>query len=385
MIGLINEILLEASAILCAIYIIIILRYSFGWLALRRFDYPSANMKVCVIIAARNESESIFACLQSLQSQDHPAEYTQFIIVDDHSDDNTLKIAQEFAARDKRFQVLTLPSEMQGKKRAIRFAIDQTNAELIMTTDADCIVPSGWISRMASFYKGSKANMVIAPVMFFNESSAIEKMQSLEMLALMAFTGGSSYFGSPVLCNGANLAYSRKCFLELGGFEGIEGNPSGDDVLLMYKIQHKMPGTVKFLADKSAIVRTKAKANLVTLLQQRRRWASKGTSGMTATAKFSAGIVYLFNIMLLLSLLLSGLTEMLYPHWPPFFRISLILTGIKCLIDFLLLFLAASFFDKKGCLLYFLPQFILYPIYIAYVSWPFSDKTYTWKGRKIKY
>jgi len=43
------------------------------------------------------------------------------------------------------------------------------------------------------------------------------------------------------MCNGANLAYSKKAFEEAGGFTGIDNIASGDDMLLMHKIYKRYP------------------------------------------------------------------------------------------------------------------------------------------------
>ena len=58
------------------------------------------------------------------------------------------------------------------------------------------------------------------------------------------------------MCNGANLAYEKKVFYEVGGFEGIDKIASGDDMLLMHKIQKIYPDKIGYLKSADVIVKT---------------------------------------------------------------------------------------------------------------------------------
>ena len=52
------------------------------------------------------------------------------------------------------------------------------------------------------------------------------------------------------MCNGANIAYTKKIFEEVNGFKGNEHIASGDDEFLMHKIFEKYPDKVLFLKKK---------------------------------------------------------------------------------------------------------------------------------------
>ncbi len=80
------------------------------------------------------------------------------------------------------------------------------------------------------------------------------------------------------MCNGANLAYEKQAFEEVGGFTGIDMIASGDDMLLMYKIYHAYPGSVHYLKSPDAIVRTLPVDTVKGFMNQRIRWSSKADS-----------------------------------------------------------------------------------------------------------
>lgn len=369
---------------LCILYVVLIGCFSYGWSRTDNYSVlEKVNSKVTVIVAARNEEKNIADCLDALILQLYSADLFEICVVDDSSDDNTVSIVKGYIQKHAHIRLIELKgSGREGKKKAIGYAIATSDSELIVTTDADCTMGQDWLSTIVSFFKNSGAGMVVAPVAFNNEKNVFEKMQSLELMALMGSTGGALYFNKPILCNGANLAYKREFFLGAGGYSGIEEGLSGDDVLLMYKMNKKYPHSVHFLKSKDAIVRTGAKKDLREFIEQRKRWASKGFAVMNPETKAVALLVYCFNLVLVVLGLLSAFSSVKWGLGLEFFRICLILTGIKCFIDFLLLFLAASFFDKKHYLLFFLPEQFIYIFYVVVVGLLGNRGKYVWKGRR---
>lgn len=375
-------ILTAITCLCCIAYAGMIAFFSYGWMKTKHLKTPSSRkVRVAVIVAARNEENNIASCLEALMAQSYPAEKTEIIIVNDHSEDNTSAIVRKYIREGGNIQLLD--TEEKGKKAAIAKAIKNTSAELIITTDADCIMAEKWIETIVSFYEHSKAVMIVGPVAFHNEGSLFEKMQSLELMALLGSTGGALYFDKAIMCNGANLAYTRQIFNELEGFKGIDQGASGDDVLLMYKVSRRYKNKIKFLKDQDAIVSTSAKATLKEFTEQRKRWSSKGFGAFNAETKYVSLIVYMFSALIILTGILSGFSSVKSGICLSFFRICLILMGIKCVFDFLLLFLAASFYNKKRYLYLFLPLQFIYILYVVIIGLLGSSKKYEWKGRKF--
>ena len=168
------------------------------------------------------------------------------------------------------------------KKKAIETAIGLAKGSLIVTTDADCIVQPEWLKTIASYYENSGAVFIAAPVVYNDPSpgdSFFKKFfkifQSLDFMTLQGITGASVYKKFHNMCNGANLAYEKKVFHEVGGFEGIDNIASGDDMLLMHKIQKLYPDKIKYLKSTNVIVQTQPAETVKEFINQRIRWASK--------------------------------------------------------------------------------------------------------------
>ncbi|MGZ6551726.1 MAG: glycosyltransferase [Bacteroidia bacterium] len=340
---------------------------------------------VSIVIAARNEEKNIINCLDSIIKQSYNANKFEIIIIDDASTDLTNKLVSDYSERHPNIKLISLREDGKnvGKKFAIRKGIEKAKGELIVTTDADCSMGENWLRSVVSFYSGTNAKMIVSPVCFQNEKSIFEKMQSLEFIALIACGGSSLYYNKAIMCNGANLAYPKEVFMEMNGFDDIDEKASGDDVLLMYKIKRKYPEGVRFLKAEEAIVYTAANRNLKNFVQQRKRWSSKGFMAFNRETKLVSLLIYSFCFSLLTLPLLGSICLRNTMFYPVFMEICLILLLIKCFIDFLLLFLSASFFKKKELLVYFLPEQAIYILYIVLTGLMGTWGKYEWKGRQM--
>lgn len=376
-------ILISVGLFLGIFYLLLIASYCYAWIKTgeTKIDLET-SVFVSVIVAARNEEKNIATCLDALLAQKYSADKFEIIIVDDHSDDSTYQVICKYAEKYSQIKVIRLEENASGKKQAIKYAIEISKGELIVTTDADCEMGKNWLLSIVSFYKKTDAKMIVAPVALYKENSLFEKMQSLEFMALMVCGGASLFYNKAILCNGANLAYQKNVYIEVGGFDDINDRASGDDVLLMYKIKKRYPKGIYFLKNEEAIVYTKAQETVKEFVQQRKRWASKGFFAFNSETKRVSLLIYFFNFYLVFVPVIGSVCLSNSPFHLLFMEICLILIGIKCFIDFLLLFLSASFFKKKRLLLLFLPEQIIYMIYVVLFGLMGSIGKYEWKGRK---
>ena len=116
----------------------------------RRGHLPS----VTVVLPAHNEQERLPATLASLARQDY-AGSLEFVIVDDRSTDLTPHIIDSFAESDRRFRRLSLsrPSRrLSPKVNAVNAGIMASDGEIIITTDADCEYPPGWVNELVDHF-----------------------------------------------------------------------------------------------------------------------------------------------------------------------------------------------------------------------------------------
>ena len=370
------QILLNIVLVIAALYLIIIAAFTFGLYNLKeKFYYFNKKniVKVSVLIAARNEEKNILKLLQSLYNQNFPKEFYEVIIVDDHSEDNTKKIIEDFINNHKDINIKVLNAESEGKKRAISQALHNAENELIMVTDADCVLKSTWIESVVSFYQEKKCKMILAPVLLSPANNLFEKMQVLEHLSLIASTAGSASIGCPVMCNGANMAYEREAALEVEKLRHDFNIVSGDDMFLLEQfLKNYGHKNVRFLLNKSAIVETKTCKTIKEFFRQRRRWVSKSKSYTNSKIILTALVVLFFNLSIV-SLFLSAF------FIPALWSLYFLLTLLKFFIDFPILKSITNFMNQGKILKWTLPLEFIYPFYAVFTALSGLLLKVTWK------
>jgi cellulose synthase/poly-beta-1,6-N-acetylglucosamine synthase-like glycosyltransferase len=360
-----HPIILIIILIISALYLIYILAFTFGLYNLKEkfltFNNKN-NVKASVLIAARNEEKNIGNLLKSLYNQTFSKELFEVIIIDDHSEDETISIVENFLKEHKDINLKFFKAEKEGKKHAISQALHLAENELILVTDADCFLKETWIESIVNFYKEENCKMILAPVLLSPAETFFEKIQVLEHLSLIGSTAGSAAIGFPVMCNGANMAYERLAALEVEKQRKDFNIPSGDDMFLMeYFIKNYGAENVKFLLSKTAIVKTNTCKNISEFFRQRRRWVSK-TKSYTSWKILSTAFVVLFFNLSIISLLVSALFSptLLIPYF--------LLTFLKFLIDYPLLRNITTFMNQKNLLIWTLPLEFVYPFYAVFTA-----------------
>lgn len=148
-----NQILLSLVLLSLLVWIYLLGFRGKFWLADQRLDKDNNNLSnypsVCAIVPARNEADLLPTTLKSLLNQDYLGEFS-IILIDDQSNDETGKIAQEVAETSNLSHRLTvisgqpLPSGWTGKLWAMEQGIAQAQKKLplpdyFLLTDADIV------------------------------------------------------------------------------------------------------------------------------------------------------------------------------------------------------------------------------------------------------
>ena len=370
------------AVVLSLLYAVLILYYRAGWLHLQEYKPDrtfTPKTKVSILIPARNEEANIGPLLKDIMAQYYPPDLMEVIVIDDHSSDRTAEIASSF----KGVTCISLSDFTEGKplnaykKKAIETAIQQSNGELIITTDADCRMCNYWLLSIVSYYETYRHQLIASPVLFTTDNSWFQTFQSIDFTAMQGITAALSATHSGTMCNGANLAYTRKAFNAVDGFKGIDDIASGDDMLLMYKIEKHYPQKTSYLKCKDSIVYTSPMPTMRTFLQQRTRWASKANKFEDKRFTTVLAIVYLFNLLFPVMLIASFFD---YTFIGPFIFLWL----LKTALEVSLLLPVSAFFLKKKELTYFaLLQFIHIP-YVLYSGLKGQTGTYEWKERQVR-
>lgn len=350
------------------------------WRGLKPGPLPknSTSPTVSVIIAARNEESNIRQCILSLIHQTYAPERFEIIVVDDHSLDRTIIVAKETSteAGNPRLTVLSRgeKSEQGGKPAAIAYGIEYANGEIILCTDADCIVPDGWIESTIRCFESSVV-FVAGPVRERPTGSFISNLQVLEFLGLITTGAGLIGSGCPIICNGANIAYLKSAFLAVNGY-GDKGG-SCDDETLMQRIVRRDIGAVVFNLDPAATVTTSTPDSVASFWNQRTRWAAKRGHYEDKWILVRLIALYAFFLVVFLSAIAALLD--------PIMSIPVLtVLAVKLSAELFVLTSGARAFRQRVSIRHFLIAELFHVPYIVFAALIGQFSGLRWKNRTLK-
>ena len=96
------------------------------------------------------------------------------------------------------------------------------------------------------------------------------------MFGLVSIEAATFALGQPMIASAPSLAYRKSLYESVGGFQGLEDTVSGDDDMLVRKMQKVPRWKVAYNPSPDACVTTSPAGTWLEMLTQRARWASNG-------------------------------------------------------------------------------------------------------------
>ena len=155
-------------------------------------------MKISVVIPALNEEADIGKCLGSIRRQDREVE---LIVIDNGSVDRTPEVAREYCD-----SVFVKPGFSLAEMRDL--GAREAGGEVVVTTDADCVAPEGWINALVKPFEDPKVVAVGGGFRPINKNS-LSRFYCWMSALVQGFLG---------LFQGANMAYRKDAYLKSPGY-----------------------------------------------------------------------------------------------------------------------------------------------------------------------
>lgn len=185
-----------------------------------------------VIVAARNEEENITQSVRTQLAQTY--KNTEWILVNDRSEDGTGNVMENLKGTDTRIQVIhieSLPEGWLGKNHALYKGFQLASGRLILFTDADVMYhPEAFSRAVGYFEEHSLDHLTAAP----NLSAKPFWLKAFVAFFLFGF----SYYKRPWLGNnprsktgvgiGAFNMMTRSAYEKVGTHEYIKMRPDDD-------------------------------------------------------------------------------------------------------------------------------------------------------------
>jgi len=235
----------------------------------------SQKHSVDILIAARNEAVNLKKFLPKVLKQE--GENISVLVVNDNSEDDTGEILRRFEKEYNQLKVISAFAKTRpGKKAALTQAIELSNADWILATDADCKPTThNWAKRMRNAI-GSKTEIVLGYSPYRKLPGWLNRWIRFEALYTAAQYMSATLTGRPYMGVGRNILYSRALFDRVGGFESHAHLAGGDDDLLVN--QGATATNTQICIDADAWVYSEPHTSWSEYVRQKTRHLSVGTT-----------------------------------------------------------------------------------------------------------
>lgn len=344
--------------------------FVFGLLGLYRRLKPDMGAvkleDVTLIVPFRDEEATLPFLVKGLRQQEKLPK--KFLFIDDHSSDEGSALLRN-RLNEFDLEVLGLPDDQFGKKKAIQFGIAQVKTKYCVTLDADVDLDKDYFKSLELL---EDADMWILPLRMTG-TSFFAQLASIDVTLSNILNRAFSVLRRPVLASGANLMFKTEVYRELSRTDHFD-ILSGDDMFLLRDFR-QAGRAIRVTSDPRLTVSTEAPGTMMEWLDQRVRWISKAQRVGDVLPLFFAMVNFGLGIFFYITLIVLFCTDL----W----------TGIYLLIFKLFydtLLMAPHFLsDKNERALLLLPLYNLFlPVYSVVLA--LLSVTYKphWKGRSIK-
>ena len=353
------------------LYFLLLIFITMGMFRLER-KYDNKIKKISIIVAARNEAIHLPHLLPILLNQNYPRDRYEVVIANDRSNDKTEHILEDFQKKYNNLKIAHVVKEKRhfiGKKNAINEAIKISSNPILALTDADCLPTKNWLKEVNKHFTENVDYVAgYSPLIPLKNPSFLLKLKNFERKAIFALTAGTFGWHWPVTCSARNISYRKRVFDSVNGFESIGKIPSGDDDLLLQKMNRNI-NKMRFMFTRDSIIPSYDKDNLNEQIHLETRRASKLKYHPLSVKLLtvSAFLFYLSIIVSFLHLLIWDSYHFLY----------------LCLLKMIPELIAISIFLLKmkelKNIIYFLPFQVLYVPYFIFFGLKGTFGEYKWK------
>lgn len=350
-------------------------------------------LTVTVAVPCWNEEKTLAATLDSLLALDYPQDKLSVVVVDDGSKDNTLRIAQEYAALYPDI-ITAITKENGGKHTAVNRALETSTSDLFGCLDADSFVGKNTLKTIVSYFDADKETMAVTPCIHIRSpKTLIQRMQAVEYLMGVFLRKAFGELDAIQVTPGPFSIFRKEVFATIGNYHKAHNTEDLEITLRMHKAHLKIVNSHK------ALVYTVGPSTGKGFFYQRLRWArgflensldykelffkkEYGNFGMFTLPMAFMFVFYglyaaLFSVYSFISQIRADVSKWMtvgfHPHLPTFdifyFNTPVMLFIVMVIFTMFLfvLYIGSTLSDDKQELYRNFPAFfILYPIFVPF-------------------
>ncbi|SHK17202.1 glycosyltransferase [Hymenobacter psychrotolerans] len=331
-----------------------------------------ARPRVSILVAARNEQDTIERCLTSLCRLQYPPELLEILIADDASTDNTAAVVERFIEGKPQFRLLRVRHQLgtaRGKSNALAYLCRAASTDYFLFTDADMALHPHWVQTMLAA-AASDEQVGIVTGITTAAGRRFGRLQGLDWLFGLNIIRVLSDLGLPITSVGNNMLVTRAAYESIGGYEALAFSIT-EDLQLFSRIVGQ-GWHFRNLCETCVLGVTVPQPTTQHLLRQRKRWM-KGAVRLPASLSLLFGFYGMFYIVL---------------FWPGLLAPAVLLGiyGAKIICQTLFLHLTlrqVGRCESLGLLLLYEPYLCLLSVaVVGYTLWPghiwWKERQYQW-------
>ena len=258
---------------------------------------PTGDSSVSIVICVKNEIENLRKNLPTIMRQTY-MNYS-VLVADDFSSDNTTEFLKQIDSEKGIIKSFKVKENKPGKKAALSEAIDHSESEWILLTDADCKPHSEvWIASMLDVAQSAQKQLVLGYSPYKKAQSIVSKWAHFEAWLTAIQYLSYAKRGIPYMGVGRNLLY-HKALLSPAMIRKYDHLTSGDDDLTVMQVA--TAGNTAICLDPKSYVVTAAPHSFRDYLKQKTRHFSTANA-YQSKHKFLLGLYSFSQILFFLML-----------------------------------------------------------------------------------
>lgn len=326
------------------------------------------NLNVSIIIPARNEAKRIVPLLTSIQEQKNLIH--EWIVVDDHSSDNTAAIAATYGA--KIITAEALPNGWFGKPWACYQGAKAAQGNVYVFLDADTVLMPMGLEKILAAFAEDQTPLSVQPFHLMKKS--YEQFSLFFNLIVLMTTGLFTPRGSSIKASsffGPCQVIAKKDYWQVDG-HAVAKHAILEDIALGKALQEKTGQRIRAMAGRGVIAFQMYPEGMRSLIEG---WTKNFATGAGLIPGWLLAAVSLWITGMFIAIL-SGIAPFMWEGQT--YLIGYVIVGVT------------TFFLARKVGRFSIVTVVTYPFQLIFFVWLFArsssrskKKKVTWKGRDL--
>lgn len=325
---------------------------------------------ISILVPVHDEESSIESKLRNIMDVSYPKEKIEVIVADDASKDKTLMKVKDFMENNPDLTVKVVRQNSRaGKSAALNKALAFSTSSIVIVSDADTYWPPDVVQKALPFLSNPMVGAVTGKGVNRNlDQSWVTKAENTYLQFASLLRLGESKVHSTIRFEGGFCAYKKDAFEMFDCESGADDSGTALEVVQNNYRAIMVPEAMFYTGFPTSLVgKLKIKARranqLISLWVKCFKLLLKKRLLLPKRIAVPEIVLFIFNPIILLALIITGLTTIIFFPFSPFsLAILLFVVG-------LLLFARRMFFEiliDNLILLYALITFMLGRRYVAW-------------------